>query len=97
MQCAICHKTLNLFDPNKVSITMEPDNDNRYLHRVFNVCEKCAYGFIEQFYKADPMCAKCDADENQNCLENLGKKQAYYLKEHKESNNDWQGRVLNKN
>ena len=43
---------------------MEPDNDNRYLHRIFNVCEKCAYSFIEQFYKADPMCAKCDVDEN---------------------------------
>jgi len=63
MQCAICHKSLDLLEPNKVSITMEPDNGNHYLRKVFTVCEKCAYSFLEQFYKADPVCAKCDADE----------------------------------
>ena len=73
MQCAICHKELDLFDPNKVSITMEPDNDNRYLHRVFNVCEKCAYSVIEQFYKADPLCVKCDAEEKSESFKQLKK------------------------
>ena len=80
MQCAICHKSLDLLDPNKVSITMEPDNDNRYLHRVFNVCEKCAYGFIEQFYKVDPMCAKCDANEKLEASGQLRKETSVLLK-----------------
>ena len=45
MQCAICHKSLDLLDPNKVSITMEPDNDNRYLHRVFQCMRKVCIWF----------------------------------------------------
>ena len=64
MKCILCQKTLDLLDPNKVTITMEPDNGNRFLLRVFYVCEKCAYRIVEKFYKADPICKKCDVDEN---------------------------------
>lgn len=63
MQCMLCRKTLDLIDPNKVTITMEPENDNRFLSRAFYVCEKCAYKIVEHFYEADPIIKKCEADE----------------------------------
>lgn len=64
MNCILCQKSLDLFDPAVTTIQFETHNGNPVLNRVFNLCEKCAYGVLEQFVKADPMCKRCEADES---------------------------------
>lgn len=50
-------------DQTNAVIKIEQANGNPVLNRAFDVCEKCAYGIFEIFYKADIMCKKCDTEE----------------------------------
>lgn len=62
MNCQICGKKLDLFDPSNVDVTIADGKGEPVMNRHFVVCENCACKVLALFATSDPMCKKCDKE-----------------------------------
>ena len=61
MYCQLCQNAVK--KEGAVTMQMSGGSLDKLFRRKFVLCERCAAGILEKFYRADPICRKCDTEE----------------------------------